>query len=96
MTKLRDELYLYSHIEMAFWLGVKVKPLSCYLQNTVEWQKPQSAVFETENNRDVGETEKGGKMKRGKAEAICMSTQATDFLSSCEMRKIRVWLKSKN
>ena len=80
---------------MAFCLGAKVKSLSCYLQKTVEWQKPRHAAFSDWKQQRCGETEKRGKMKLVKAETIHMWTRATDCLSFCEMRKIEFGWKAR-
>ena len=80
MTKLRGELS-YTGFKMAFWLGAKIKSLSCYLQKAVEWQKPQNTTFSDWKQKRCGETEKRDKMKLVKADAVHVWTRATDSLS---------------
>lgn len=80
--------------KMAFWLGGKIKSLSCYLQKAVEWQKPQNAAFSDWKQKRCGETEKRDKMKLVKADTVHVWTWATDSLFLWN-EKNRVWWKAK-
>ncbi|XP_053057121.1 dystrobrevin beta isoform X8 [Acinonyx jubatus] len=44
----------------------------------------------TENNRNIGKTKKGGKLKLAKPEIIHLWTQAIGALPSCEMRTVNI------
>ena len=91
MAKLRGELS-YTGFKMAFWLGAKIKSLSCYLQKAVE-RSHRTLPFQTENKRDVGKLRRETKWNWSR-QTLCMCGLGPLILFLWN-EKNRVWWKAK-
>ena len=92
MTKLRGELS-YTGFKMAFWLGTKIKSLSCYPQKTGVTEAIEGCLFRLKTKEMWGNwEERQNEIGRGRH---CICGLGPLILSFCEIRKIEFGGKQK-